>query len=62
MNDGNVVIVNIINILRLNKYLDIYASLDNKKGTIQLDSSNSEVVSFIPFPNISNNQEEKDED
>ena len=49
MNDGNIIYINIINILRLNKYLEIFASLENRKGTIQLDSSNSEVVSFIPF-------------
>ena len=49
MNDGNVIYINTINILRLNKYLEIFASLENRKGTIQLDSSNSEVVSFIPF-------------
>lgn len=49
MNDGNLVYINPINILRLNKYLEIFANLGDKKGIIQLDSSNSNVVSFVPF-------------
>jgi len=45
MNDGNNVYVNLINIEKLNNYIEIYASLENKKGTLYLDSS-SDKISF----------------
>ena len=53
MNDGNLVYINILNIKRLNDYIDIYASisssLDNKKGTLYLDSYLSDNNLFTPF-------------
>lgn len=49
MNDGNIVYVNVVNITRLNNYLEIYASLEDKKGIIQLDSSNDSNVYVNPF-------------
>ena len=49
MNDGNEVIVNVNTVSVLNKYNDIYASLNDIKGTIDLDSSNLDSLIFIPF-------------
>ncbi len=53
MNDGNDVYVNILNILRLNNYPEIYASIsstaDGVKGTLYLDSYLTENNLFTPF-------------
>ncbi len=49
MNDGNKVYFNILNIENLNLYPKINSSLDNEKGYIYLDSSNSENFVFTPF-------------
>ena len=53
MNDTNVVYINTLNMQRLNNYIDIYASIasavDNKKGTLYLDSYLSENNLFTPF-------------
>ena len=53
MNDGNIVYINILNIDRLNNYIEIYASIsstaDGVKGTLYLDSYLSENNLFTPF-------------
>ena len=49
MNDGNTVITNSDKCHNLNKYREIYASLDNKKGTLNLDSGNYKNFVFIPY-------------
>lgn len=55
MNDQNIVYINILNMNRLNNYIEIYASIasavDNKKGTLYLDSYLSENNLFTPFGN-----------
>lgn len=38
MNDGNQVYITLSKITKINKYNDIYSSMDNKKGIIYLDS------------------------
>ena len=48
MNDGNHVYVNTIHFDKLNNYIDIYATLEGKKGTLYLDSS-SDKISFSLF-------------
>lgn len=45
MNDGNQVYVNLIHMDKLNNYMEIYATLENKKGYLYLDSS-SDKISF----------------
>ena len=53
MNDGNMVYINVLNILRLNNYIEIYASISSTaggvKGTLYLDSYLSENNLFTPF-------------
>ena len=49
MNDGNEVIVNVNTISVLNKYNDIYSSLNGVKGTIDLDSNKTTNLVFTPF-------------
>ncbi len=48
MNDGNHVYTNTIHFDKLNNYMDIYATLEGKKGTLYLDSS-SDKISFSLF-------------
>ena len=45
MSDGNQVFVNLIHMDKLNRYMEIYATLENKKGYLYLDSS-SDKISF----------------
>lgn len=45
MTDGNSVYVNLINLSKLNSYIEIYASLEGKSGILYLDSS-SDRISF----------------
>ena len=45
MTDGNRVYVNLINLQKLNTYIEIFASLEDKKGILYLDSS-SDKISF----------------
>ena len=40
MDDGNHIYINIVKFTNLNFYRDIYPSLNNKKGTLYLDSGN----------------------
>jgi len=49
MNDGNVVYVNLINWDKLNNYMTIYSTLGSSKGTLQLDSSLGNGITFTPF-------------
>ncbi len=48
MNDGNHVYTNLIHFEKLNSYIEIYATLEGKKGTLYLDSS-SDKISFSLF-------------
>ncbi len=48
MNDGNHVYVNTIHLDKLNNYIDIYATLEGKKGILYLDSS-SDKIAFSLF-------------
>lgn len=49
MNDGNVVYVNLINFDKLNNYMTIYSTLGENPGTLQLDSSLGNGITFTPF-------------
>ncbi|MDD4706128.1 MAG: FtsQ-type POTRA domain-containing protein [Bacilli bacterium] len=49
MNDGNTVITNLEKCNNLSKYREIYASLKDRKGTLNLDSGNYENFVFIPY-------------
>jgi len=49
MNDGNTIIANTKTVSVLNKYNDIYASLNEKRGTINLDSNKINNLVFIPY-------------
>ncbi|MGM9834525.1 MAG: cell division protein FtsQ/DivIB [Bacilli bacterium] len=49
MNDGNAVIMNVVNIKRLNSYNTIFASVGNQKGTMHLDSIFEESIYFKSF-------------
>ena len=48
MNDGNTVYINLIHLDKLNNYLEIYATLEDKKGLLYLDSS-SDKISFSSY-------------
>ena len=59
MNDGNYVYINLANMDNLNKYEEIYTTLDeNKKGILNLDSTSKGVV-FQPFDLIKEKEETK---
>lgn len=49
MNDGNAVIMNVVNIKRLNSYNTIFASIGDQKGTMHLDSIFEESIYFKSF-------------
>lgn len=49
MNDGNTIIANTKTVEVINKYNTIYASLGDKKGTINLDSNKLSNLVFIPY-------------
>ncbi len=57
MNDGNKVYVNVLNMKRLNNYIEIYASikatLSDKTGTLYLDSYLSDNNLFTPDEEVS---------
>ncbi len=53
MNDDNTVYTNITNILKLNKYKKIVASLESK-GILYLDSSDTENFIFVEYESINN--------
>ncbi len=62
MNDKNVVYVNVLNMERLNNYIEIYASIssavEGKKGILYLDSYLSENNLFTPFENVGDKVED----
>jgi cell division protein len=61
MNDGNYIYINLANMDNLNKYEEIYATLNEKqKGILNLDSTSKGVV-FQPFDLIKEKEEKKDE-
>jgi len=49
MNDGNTIIANVKTVSVINKYNTIYASLGDRKGTINLDSNKISNLVFIPY-------------
>ena len=49
MNDGNTIIANTKTVEVINKYNTIYASLGDRKGTINLDSNKISNLVFIPY-------------
>ena len=49
MNDGNTILTNSNNVYLLNKYNIIFASLGNRKGTINLNSGEVNNLIFIPY-------------
>lgn len=62
MNDGNYVYINLANINNLNKYEEIYATLDeNEKGVLNLDSSSSNGIVFQPFDLLKKKEEMQNE-
>lgn len=59
MNDGNYIYINLANMDNLNKYEDIYSTLEGK-GVLYLDSSSNGVV-FQTFEFIKKKESEKNE-
>lgn len=51
MNDTNFVYVNVINMKRLNDYKDVMMTIGDKRGTLYLDSYNSDNSLFTAFDN-----------
>lgn len=49
MNDGNTVVMNTVNIKRLNSYNTIYSSLSDELGTVYLDSIAEENIYFKSY-------------
>ncbi len=49
MNDGNYIYINIANMNNLNKYDEIYATLSDEKGILNLDSSSENGIVFQTF-------------
>lgn len=49
MKDGNTILTNLKAINVINKYNDIYASLNDKSGTINLDTNELSNLVFIPY-------------
>ena len=62
MNDGNTIIANSKSVNVVNKYNDIFASLDGKLGTINLDSNKLKNLVFIPYEEENEEIEEQEED
>ena len=61
MNDGNIVYINLANFDKMDKYMEVYASLnEGQKGVIYFDSSSERVV-FQPFELIKKKESEKNE-
>lgn len=59
MNDGNIVYINLANFDKMDKYMEVYATLnEGQKGVIYFDSSSERVV-FQPFELIKKKEEEK---
>lgn len=63
MNDGNTVMMNTVNIKRLNNYFVIYASIGEEKGTFYLDSIAEEQIFFKSYKSQEEDEEkESDKD
>ena len=61
MNDGNIVYINLANFDKMDKYMEVYATLnEGQKGVIYFDSTSKGVV-FQPFDLIKEKEETKDE-
>lgn len=61
MNDGNIVYINLANFDKMDKYMEVYATLnEGQKGVIYFDSSSERVV-FQPFELIKKKESEKNE-
>ena len=60
MNDGNTVIIDIVNIKNLNSYNKIYASLgmDKEKGILYLDNITEDNIYFKSYDTIAKEEEE----
>ena len=52
MKDGNTIITNLNGVSVINKYNDIYASLGDKSGTINLDTNELSNLVFIPYDEV----------
>lgn len=62
MNDGNFVYINLANINNLNKYEEIYSTLDeNEKGVLNLDSWGNNGIVFQTFELIQKKEEMQNE-
>ena len=62
MNDGNYVYINLANMDNLNKYEEIYATLnENEKGVLNLDSSSNNGIVFQTFDLLKKKEEEQNE-
>ena len=62
MNDGNYVYINLANINNLNKYEEIYATLnENEKGVLNLDSSSNNGIVFQTFELLKKKEEMQNE-
>ena len=64
MNDGNTVMIDIVNIKNLNKYETIYASLgmDQNKGIVYLDTIIDERLLFTSYDTIKEETEITEEE
>ena len=59
MNDGNFVYIDLANFNNLNRYKTIYATLDDEKGILNLDSSSDQVI-FTTFKSLESRQKENE--
>lgn len=63
MNDGNTVVIDLVNIKNLNSYNQIYASLamDDEKGILYLDTITEENIYFKSYDTIAKEEKEAEE-
>jgi len=63
MNDYNTVIINTVNIRKLNEYFDIYVSLNMQetKGLLYLDTITDDNILFESYTSIEQAQIEKEQ-
>lgn len=59
MNDGNFVYIDLANFDNISKYKTIYATLDDEKGVLNLDSSSDQVI-FTTFASLESKVEESE--
>lgn len=62
MNDGNLVYVNTINIKRLNDYKEFFRMIDDNRGTLYLDSynSNNNLLGLFEYFDTKKNEDKDD--